>query len=83
MTKYSPQLTIEPITLGQGTMQTQPCTAGYSQGRGLDVAGVVAWWGALGAHAAVAPEGVDAEVTLAAVVLLPSALIQICGGDTA
>lgn len=81
VTQYSPQLTTGPITLGQGTTQPKPRTAGYSQGRGLDIAGVVARRGALGAHAAVAPEGVDAEVALAAVVLLPSALIHICGGD--
>lgn len=62
-------------------MQPRPCTEWYSQGRGLDIAGVVARWGTLGAHTAVAPKGVDAEVTLAAVVLLPSTLIHICGGD--
>lgn len=81
VTQHSPQHTIGPITLGQGTTQPGPCTVWYSQGRGLDIAGVVAWRGALGAHAAVAPESVDAEITLAAVVLLPSALIHVCGGD--
>lgn len=77
VTQYSPQCTVGPISLGQGMTQRRLCMVRYSQGRCLDIAGVVAWWGALGAHTAVAPEGVDAEITLAAVVLLPSALIHV------